>query len=168
MRKPHYGWRLGHDQRGLCHGGGNTRWEAAGGLHSARSQWINHRGHGGDERIGARALVSIRRVPLTVGLGTGLANSGTFQFTPPGNNSAGASDWVLVLDVPDNTKPTLRIAAPTTNPALTNTTGQINLAGRPATIRRWPKLRGAMIAAVAGQRREPVLGVCQASILPRA
>jgi len=44
------------------------------------------------------------------GAGTGLANSGTFQFTPPGNNSAGASDWVLVLDVPDNTKPTLRIA----------------------------------------------------------
>ena len=31
--------------------------------------------------------------------GTGLANSGTRVFTPPGTNSAGANDWVLVLQV---------------------------------------------------------------------
>ena len=31
--------------------------------------------------------------------GTGLANSGTRMFTPPGTNSAGANDWVLVLQV---------------------------------------------------------------------
>jgi len=29
---------------------------------------------------------------------TGLANSGSRAFTPPGNNSAGQRDWVLVLD----------------------------------------------------------------------
>jgi hypothetical protein len=29
---------------------------------------------------------------------TGLTNSGTGSFTPPGNNSAGQRDWVLVLD----------------------------------------------------------------------
>jgi hypothetical protein len=31
-------------------------------------------------------------------IATGLANSGTLSFTPPGNNSAGQRDWVLVLD----------------------------------------------------------------------
>jgi hypothetical protein len=31
-------------------------------------------------------------------IGTGLANTGSRTFTPPGNNSAGAKDWVLVLD----------------------------------------------------------------------
>ena len=31
-------------------------------------------------------------------IATGLANSGTRSFTPPGNNSAGQRDWVLVLD----------------------------------------------------------------------
>lgn len=31
--------------------------------------------------------------------GTGLANTGERVFTPPGINSAGESDWVLVLDV---------------------------------------------------------------------
>jgi len=29
---------------------------------------------------------------------TGLANSGSRAFTPPGNNSAGQREWVLVLD----------------------------------------------------------------------
>ena len=32
-------------------------------------------------------------------IGTGLANSGTRVFNPPGNNSAGNDDWVLVLDL---------------------------------------------------------------------
>ena len=32
--------------------------------------------------------------------GTGLTNSGTRAFTPPGANSAGANDWVLVLATP--------------------------------------------------------------------
>ena len=31
-------------------------------------------------------------------IGTGLTNTGTRVFTIPGNNSAGAADWVLVLD----------------------------------------------------------------------
>ena len=34
-------------------------------------------------------------------IGTGLANTGTRSFTPPGNNSVGAKDWVLVLDLTD-------------------------------------------------------------------
>ncbi len=63
------------------------------------------------------------------GTQTGLANSGLHPFNPPGNNSVGQNDWVLVLDVPDNTNPNLRITGPTTSPALTNTTGTINLAG---------------------------------------
>ena len=62
-------------------------------------------------------------------IGTGFTNAGPRDFTPPGDNSAGANDWVLVLDVPDNTKPSLKITAPTTGSALTNTTGKINLAG---------------------------------------
>lgn len=62
-------------------------------------------------------------------IGTGITNSSTHDFMPPGNNSAEAKDWVLVLDVPDNTKPALKITTPTTGPALTNTTGKINLAG---------------------------------------
>jgi hypothetical protein len=32
-------------------------------------------------------------------IGTGLANTGTHAFTPPDSNSAGAADWVLVLEV---------------------------------------------------------------------
>ena len=63
------------------------------------------------------------------GIGTGFTNSGPRAFTPPGSNNAGANDWVLVLDVPDNTKPTLKISAPTTGAAYTNTTGKINLTG---------------------------------------
>ena len=30
--------------------------------------------------------------------GSPFANKGTQQFTPPGNNHDGESDWVLVLD----------------------------------------------------------------------
>jgi hypothetical protein len=30
--------------------------------------------------------------------GSPFANAGDRQFTPPGNNSAGDSDWVLVLE----------------------------------------------------------------------
>ena len=59
----------------------------------------------------------------------GLTNVGSHTFTPPGNNSAGAKDWVLVLDVPDVTEPALKITSPTTSSALTNNTGTINLAG---------------------------------------
>lgn len=31
-------------------------------------------------------------------IGTSLSNSGAYKFAPPGNNSAGQRDWVLVLD----------------------------------------------------------------------
>jgi hypothetical protein len=62
-------------------------------------------------------------------IATGLTNFGPRSFNPPPNNSVGAKDWVLVLDVPDNAKPALKITTPTTSPALTNTTGKINLAG---------------------------------------
>ena len=60
---------------------------------------------------------------------TGLANTGTHPFTPPDNNSAGANDWVLVLERTDSTKPSLKISTPTAGAAYTNTTGKINLAG---------------------------------------
>jgi len=63
-------------------------------------------------------------------IGAGLTNSGTRNFTPPGNNSVGQKDWVLVLDRgPDVTDPSLKITAPTTSAALTNTTGKITVAG---------------------------------------
>jgi hypothetical protein len=45
-------------------------------------------------------------------IGSGLGNSGTREFTPPGNNSVGEKDWTLVLDTadtagsPSNTTPT--------------------------------------------------------------
>ncbi len=32
--------------------------------------------------------------------GSGLANSGTHPFTPPGNNASGAADWVLLVNSP--------------------------------------------------------------------
>ena len=34
-------------------------------------------------------------------IGSGLANSGTRAFTPPGNKSVGEKDWTLVLDTAD-------------------------------------------------------------------
>jgi hypothetical protein len=41
--------------------------------------------------------------------GSPLANSGTRDFTPSGNNSAGSGDWVLVLEVaqPDTMPPSI-------------------------------------------------------------
>jgi hypothetical protein len=46
--------------------------------------------------------------------GSPFSNTGTNIFTPPGNNSSGYSDWVLVLTARlDVTKPTLKITAPT-------------------------------------------------------
>jgi hypothetical protein len=33
-------------------------------------------------------------------IATGLANTGTQAFSPPGDNGSGYRDWVLVLDVP--------------------------------------------------------------------
>jgi hypothetical protein len=33
-----------------------------------------------------------------VAIGVSLANSGTRSFTPPGNNSEGDSDWILLLE----------------------------------------------------------------------
>jgi hypothetical protein len=41
--------------------------------------------------------------PATAGytaIGTGIANTGSKTFTPPGDNGSGFTDWVLVLDVP--------------------------------------------------------------------
>jgi len=43
-----------------------------------------------------------------VDAGTGLANAGERVFTPPGINSAGESDWVLVLDVATRRSPIRR------------------------------------------------------------
>jgi len=60
--------------------------------------------------------------------GTALTNSGPHSFFQTVNNSAGANDWVLVLDVPDYTKPNLKVNSPN-GAALTNTTGSINFAG---------------------------------------
>jgi hypothetical protein len=33
-------------------------------------------------------------------IATGLANAGQYSFVPPGSNSAGSSDWVLLLESP--------------------------------------------------------------------
>jgi len=44
-----------------------------------------------------------------VNIGTGLANAGSRSFTTPGNNSTGAKDWVLVVDISNASPP----AAPT-------------------------------------------------------
>ena len=33
-------------------------------------------------------------------IATGLANTGVRSFAPPGHNSAGENDWVLLLDSP--------------------------------------------------------------------
>lgn len=38
-------------------------------------------------------------------IGTGLANSGSRSFSPPGNNSAGARDWILIVDRATGTPP---------------------------------------------------------------
>jgi hypothetical protein len=66
--------------------------------------------------------------------GTGFANSGQRVFTPPGINSAGQNDWVLVLDLatptdPDTTAPT----APTELGATAVSARAINLAWTAST-----------------------------------
>ena len=65
-------------------------------------------------------------------IGSGFTNAGPREFLPPGANNSGYTDWVLVLDVPDSTKPSLKITTPTSAAAFTNTTGAINLAGTAA------------------------------------
>jgi hypothetical protein len=50
-------------------------------------------------------------------IGTGLPNTGTRVFTPPGNNSADGADWVLIIDtVVVSPTPTPAIATPTPTP----------------------------------------------------
>jgi hypothetical protein len=59
--------------------------------------------------------------------GSPFANTGTLQFTPPGNNGAGNGDWVLVLQASANSGDT---QAPTVPAGLTATaisSSQINL-----------------------------------------
>ena len=48
-------------------------------------------------------------------IGTGLANTGTHEFTTPGSNSAGAADWVLVLEVFPPSPPSNLHAKPFSN-----------------------------------------------------
>jgi hypothetical protein len=62
-------------------------------------------GHTGSITVDMAALGGLARArwfdPTSAGytlIGTGLANTGSRSFTPPGNNSAGDTDWVLVLD----------------------------------------------------------------------
>jgi hypothetical protein len=48
-------------------------------------------------------------------IGTGLPNTGTRVFTPPGNNGAGDGDWVLVIErlqAPDTEPPVVTLTAP--------------------------------------------------------
>jgi chitodextrinase len=68
------------------------------------------------------------------GAGTGLANTGQRVFTPPGINSSGQNDWVLVLDLsapppPDTTAP----SAPGGLVATAVSVSQINLAWTAST-----------------------------------
>ena len=50
-------------------------------------------------------------------IATGLPNTGTRDFTPPGLNSTGTADWVLLLDLPGGTPDTNLTGTPS---ALTN------------------------------------------------
>ena len=48
-------------------------------------------------------------------IGSGLPNTGTREFTPPGNNSTGESDWILIMDTqqpPDMEPPAVTLTAP--------------------------------------------------------
>jgi hypothetical protein len=49
-------------------------------------------------------------------IGTGLANSGARSFSTPGSNSAGAADWVLVLDRSAGAPPSPPTGLTLTNP----------------------------------------------------
>lgn len=64
-------------------------------------------------------------------IGTGLTNAGSRSFTTPGDNSAGAKDWVLVLKVPvpDTTPP----SAPPGLTAQAVSLHQVNLSWPPST-----------------------------------
>ena len=55
-------------------------------------------------------------------IGTNFANSGTRQFTTPGDNGTGTNDWVLQFDLPaDTTAPTVAITAPSNNATISGT-----------------------------------------------
>ena len=59
-----------------------------------------------------------------VNIATGLPNTGTHVFTPPGNNSTGENDWVLVLQTeqaPDIEPPTVTLTAPIAGTIVSNT-----------------------------------------------
>jgi Putative collagen-binding domain of a collagenase len=63
--------------------------------------------HGGGITIDMTAMAAPARArwlnPTSgayIDIGTGLPNTGTRAFTPPGNNGSGFTDWVLVLDIP--------------------------------------------------------------------
>ena len=48
-------------------------------------------------------------------IGSGLPNTGTRVFTPPGNNSAGEGDWILIIETkqpPDTEAPAVTLTAP--------------------------------------------------------
>ncbi|HUK32708.1 MAG TPA: DUF4038 domain-containing protein [Vicinamibacterales bacterium] len=65
--------------------------------------------------------------------GSPLANTGTMQFTPVGNNSAGDEDWVLVLEAtgvpPDNQPPSVPMGLTT----VSVTSTQITFSWTPST-----------------------------------
>jgi len=52
-----------------------------------------------------------------IGIGTGLPNSGTRTFNPPGNNSVGETDWVLLIETGSPAQ------TPSPTPAATTTPG---------------------------------------------
>jgi len=55
--------------------------------------------------------------------GSPFANSGNHQFTPPGNNSAGDSDWVLVLEAGSSSTPSIIPLTPGPTDTPVNTSG---------------------------------------------
>jgi len=54
-------------------------------------------------------------------IGSGLVNSGTRAFTPPGNNSVGQKDWTLVLDTAGTAGSPSPPSTPTPTPTPTST-----------------------------------------------
>jgi chitodextrinase len=69
----------------------------------------------------------------TVVPGSPFANTGTHQFTPPGNNSAGNGDWVLVLEASANSGGGQAPTVPTGLTATAFSSSQINLSWTAST-----------------------------------
>jgi chitodextrinase len=65
--------------------------------------------------------------------GSPFPNTGTQQFTPPGNNNAGAGDWVLVLEASSSSGDTQAPTTPTGLTATSVSSSQINLSWTAST-----------------------------------